>query len=163
MRCLMKPRKPRLYKHLRSMVLNLLLVCSCCDGLCALRKVFEGLRVIGNGMRDQLKSVSFVTPDVTHQDFIRAYLCVYNEGCHVKVANVVTQLMIAWVVPVASFTAEHLRLFLRLDAFGASRDASARNAVANKAIVVATAIEGDEGVVQLLVLVPLNVQVTQLL
>lgn len=70
--------------------------------------------------------------------------------------------MVTWVVPVSSFPAEHLDFFLSLDTFRASSDTASWDTVADEAVVVAAAVERNEGVVESLIFIPLDIQVTQL-
>lgn len=84
-------------------------------------------------------------------------------GGGVDVAGVVAQLVVARIVPVARLAAELLGLLGGLDALGARGDAAGGDAGADKAVVVAAAVKGDHGVVQAVRLVPVDVEVPQLL
>lgn len=92
-----------------------------------------------------------------------AYLCVDLPGCVVDVAEIIAKLVVTRVIPITSLSAKHLLLFLGLDALRACGNATSRDAASDETIVVAAAIEGNESVVEALVLVPVNVQIPQLL
>ena len=101
--------------------------------------------------------------DGIRRDRVRDELSVDNKSSHVDVSHVITELVVAGVVPVAGLAAKHLLFLFGLDALSASRDTSSGNAVADEAVVVAAAVEGNESIVQTLLLVPVDVQVAQLL
>lgn len=76
-------------------------------------------------------------------DNMEAYLGVDLPGSAVQVAKVVAQLVVAWVQPLSSTSAEHLSLLLCLDSLGTSGDSTSRDSGADEAIIVATAVEWD--------------------
>lgn len=91
------------------------------------------------------------------------HLCVDLPSSVVDVAKVVTQLVVARVIPLTSDTTKLLCLLLGLDALGTSSDTTGGDTTTDESIVVAAAVKGDEGVVETLLLVPVDIQVTQLL
>ena len=70
--------------------------------------------------------------------------------------------MVAVVIPISRLSTKHLNLLFRLDTLRSRSDTTTRNAVSDEAIIVAATIEGNKGVVQTLILVPLDVQIAQL-
>lgn len=74
---------------------------------------------------------------------MEAYLGVDLPGSAVQVVKVVAQLVVAWVQPLSSTSAKHLSLLLCLDSLGTSSDSTSRDTGADKAIIVATAVEWD--------------------
>lgn len=73
----------------------------------------------------------------------KAYLGVYLPRSVVQVAQVVADLVVAWVEPLSGMTTKHLFLLLGLDGFCASGNSTSRNAGADEAVVVATAVKGN--------------------
>lgn len=70
--------------------------------------------------------------------------------------------MVTRVVPLTRLAAKLLHLLLRLDTLGTGRDTTTGDTVADEAVVVAAAVKGDEGVVEAVLLVPVDVQLFNL-
>lgn len=84
-------------------------------------------------------------------------------GRHVKVGQIIANLVVVLVVPLASNTTKQVNLFLRLDALGTRAKAPGGDAIVNKTDIVAAAIKLVERVVETLGAVPVDEQVAQLL
>lgn len=67
----------------------------------------------------------------------------------VQVAQVVADLVVAWVEPLSGMTTKHLFLLLGLDGFRTSGNSTSRNAGADEAVVVATAVKRNYELVNL--------------
>lgn len=113
----------------------------------------------------------------------RACLGVHLPRSVVQIAQVVADLVVAWVEPLSGMATKHLFLLLCLDGFRTSGNSTSRNAGADEAVVVATAVKGNyqgvnlqsnnsagdadgkhtKGVVEALGLVPVDIKVSQFL
>merc|ERR1719160_630554 len=96
------------------------------------------------------------------RDRVRNQLGVDLPRVESQVAQIIANLVVVGIVPVASLATKHGLFVLCLDTPGTSRDTAARDPVADEPIIVAAAIKGNECVVQALLLVPVNVQLLQL-
>jgi len=85
------------------------------------------------------------------------YLRIYEPGCSINIANVVAKLMVAGIIPISSLAAEHLLLFLRFNALCTRRDTTSGDSVLDEGIIVASSIKRDEGIIQALGFVPVNI------
>lgn len=72
-----------------------------------------------------------------------AYLGVDLPRGVVQVAQIVADLVVAWVEPLSGMATKHLFLLLGLDGFCTSSNSTSGNAGADEAVVVATAVEGN--------------------
>jgi hypothetical protein len=82
---------------------------------------------------------------------------------NVDITHIIAQLVVARIVPVASLATKHLGFLLGLDTLSTRSDAAGGDPGANETVVVAPAVEGDKSVVQTVRLVPVDVQIPQLL
>lgn len=73
----------------------------------------------------------------------RAYLGVHLPSSVVEVAQVVADLVVAWVKPLSGMATEHFFLLLCLDGFRTSGNSTSRNAGADESVVVAAAVKGN--------------------
>ena len=93
---------------------------------------------------------------------LETYLAINLPSSRVDITKVITQLVVAWVIPSTLSAAKHSLLFASLDAFSACSNAAAGDSVSNETIVVTSAIKGDESVVEALLLIPVDVQLLQI-
>lgn len=90
-------------------------------------------------------------------------LSISLPGRKIQILNKVTGLVVAWVVPLPSCATKHFLFLLGLDPFSAGSDATTRDAMLDEPVVIAAPIEWDEGVVQSLAFVPIDIEIPQLL
>lgn len=83
-------------------------------------------------------------------------LCIDDPSGLVHISNIIAELVITRVIPISRFSTKDRLLLFTLDSFCSSGDASTWNASTNETVVVTATIEGDEGVIQTLLFVPMT-------
>lgn len=107
----------------------------------AVKREGVGGNRVGNKLRIQRLAVALRDSRVSKSD--GAHFGVDLPGGVVQVAQVVTQLVVARVKPLAGASAKHLGLLLGLDSLGAGSNTTGGDASADEAVVVAAAVKGN--------------------
>lgn len=138
-------RNSRLHDQLGTVLLDRLAVRVNRGPLLALGESVERQSVGGNRVRNKL-CITVSKCVLCHKLMAfdrKTYLGVHLPRSVVQVVQVVADLVVAWVEPLSGMATKHLFLLLGLDGFCTSGNSTSRNASADEAVIVATAVKGN--------------------